>query len=373
MGCIVFFLITAVFTPCFAGNSTDTLSEKKKEIIRSTLYSLIEEENENKRRQKEQEKKQMDWRDPTKRLALAAITQEETETTDEPEEGEDFEETEELNQKGTNEATENSKESERSKKSSKWKMILDSKNNSYVKTLFENDEDLQEWIQTSSELLFNVIQSNNLEMLEFFVEKGAMINAARESTFFSPLHFSIISQSRLDIIKIFLDHPKIDLRQTSVWGDNIFHMVLMGGKGKGERTNKISVLSLLFQEEYFLKISDLLNTPNNHKETTLDLAWKDSPPPYKKDSDPPTNNGLFYDIDSDGIMHPHSINLDRMNVFNARIIEMLEKKGASLFKDLPENKQKPLTQQTEWDVCATEFRKPSRSEYKNHLESIRRK
>ena len=362
MGYVVF-LITTIFTPCFAGNSTDTLSKEKKEIIRSTLYSLIEAEQESERRQKEQKKKQIEWRDSMKRLALAAITQEE---------GEDFEETEELNQKET---TENSKESKKSKeeeKSSKWKMVLNPKNNSYVQTLFENDENLQEWVKGSSELLFNVIRSNNLEMLEFFVEKGAIINAARESTLFSPLHFSIISKNKLEIIKFFLDHPEIDLRQTSVWGDNIFHMVFLGGIGKEARTNKISVLSLLFQEEYFLKISDLLNTPNNHKETALDLAWKDSPPrPYTKYSDPLTSNGSFYDIDF-GITYPHTINLYEMNASSARVIEMLKEKEALLFKDLPESK-KPPKQQMEGDVCATEFRKLTTSEYRNHLESVRRK
>ena len=132
----------------------------------------------------------------------------------------------------------------------------------------------------------------------------------------------------------------------------------MGGTGATERENKsskISILKLLLQEEYFSKISDLLNTPNNHKETALDCAWKNIPPPYKKQSDPPTNNGLFYDIGPNGIIYPHKINFDRMSVSNARIIEMLEKKGALLFKDLPENKQKPLPQQTEWDVCEPQF------------------
>ena len=207
MGYIVF-LITATFTPCFAGNSTDTLS------LQSILYSLMEEDKKMEKERKETEKLQMGLSESINRMALA-IQKLDTE----PEEMNDSENTVELEE--STKATENLKESKRSKEeetNSKWKMVLDSKNNSYVKELFENDKELQEWIKSSSELLFHVIQSNNLDMLEFFVKKGAMINAGRESTLFSPLHFAIIAQRKLNIIKFFLDDPKTNLKTNQCMG-----------------------------------------------------------------------------------------------------------------------------------------------------------
>ena len=316
------FLIAIAFTPCFAENSTSTLSEKEKEIVRSTLYSLMEIDKIETERQEREERQML--HDSLKRMALAAQELD----IEEPEETDDLEkDTEELEVSTKNEEEKESENSKEEKMISKWKVILDSKNNSYVKEIVENDKELQQWIKNSSELLFYVTQSNNLDMLEFFVEKGARINARRESTLFSPLHYAIVTQRKLDIIKFFLDHPETDLRQTNVWGENIFHMVFMGRIGWVGKNNKENIVKLLLQEEYFSQIADLLNTPNNHKETALDFAWTDDPP-----------------------LNPYNAS----NPITAKILKLLKDKGALFFRDLPENKRL-LKQQREWDECAVGF------------------
>ena len=316
MGYIVF-LIAIVFTPCFATIAPylPKLTPTHKETVRSTLYSLVEIDKKIETERQEREGRQMKFRDSLTKMALAVQELD----IEEPEETDDLEE-----------PAEKAKESESSRVEetiSKWKMVLDSKNNSYVKELFENDKELQEWIKNSSELLFYVTQSNNLDMLEFFVAKGAKINATRETTLFSPLHYAIVTQRKLNIIKFFLDHPETDLRQTNVWGENIFHMVFMGGTAGEEKSSKTNILQLLLQDEYFLKIADLLNTPNKHKETALDFAWRDTP---------------FNHISP--LNHP----------VTAKILTLLRDKGALFFRDLPENK-KSLKQQAEWNECAIEF------------------
>ena len=153
----------------------------------------------------------------------------------------------------------------------RWQRVLNVKHNSYVKTLFQDEPRLQEWIKKSSEPFFLAIQVGNLKMIRFFADEKGMINAARMSTLFSPLHFSIIT-GQMDIIKFFLDHPKTDLRQTSVWGENIFHFVFLSSALTAK--DALQLLNLLFQPKYFSKISDLLNDSNDYNETPLDFYLK---------------------------------------------------------------------------------------------------
>ena len=158
--------------------------------------------------------------------------------------------------------------------------VFDPKNSSAVKNLFQNDKNLLQWIKDNPELIYGAIQFGNLELVRFFVENGGSINAARKVTHFSPLHFAIIS-FRPDIIRWFLDHPQTDLRQTSVWGENLFHFVFLTGNkrrrqggsvAQNGKNGKMQILDILFQPEYFVKIFDLLNVPNHHNETVLDFA-----------------------------------------------------------------------------------------------------
>ena len=189
-------------------------------------------------------------------------------------------------------------------------VVFDPKNSSAVKSVFENDGVLLQWIKDNPELIYSAIQFGNLDLVRFFVENGGSINAARRTTHFSPLHFAVIS-FQPNIIIYFLDHPQTDLKQKSVWGDHLFHFVfLMGDAGKTTghpgaqegKSRKKQILDILFQPEYFPKISDLINTPNHHKETVLDFAVSDAM--YRK----------------------------------GRIVDFLRDKGALLYKELEESR-----------------------------------
>lgn len=301
--------LTVSITPCFAGD-THALSENEKERVHSALYFLIEAEEEIKRKKEKEQKKQLKLKKAQENLALAVMLEAD-------------EKTEEADEKPAVDAMQ---ETYGKTKDPTWETVFNERNNSYVQTLFENDINLQEWIKRSPEVLFNAIQSENLEMLQFFVEKGAAINVARESALFSPLHYAIITRKKLGIITFLLDHPKINLRQTNVWGDNIFHIIFLGGVSG--QTSKYRILQLLFQEKYFSKISDLLNTPNNHKETALDFAWKDE-----------SNRS------------PNRISLHP----NRESLLLLEEKDALTFSNLSESHRRFFEEKIERSVCATEF------------------
>ena len=329
----VFF--TVAFT-CGAEVNNTVLSKEKKEAVRSALYSLLESEEANEIKQNEEQKEQKESGDPMEKLALHVLkkkdekTEESGETkvsgevekpkeTKKSEEDKQSKETKKSEEDKQSKETENSEGTGRSNRKTdpRWRTVLDLRHNSYVKTLFQNEDKLKNWMKRNPELIFRAIQLDNFEMIQFFTEEGRMINAARELTHFSPLHFSIIA-CRFNSIKFFLDHPEIDLRQKSVWGDNIFHIVFLSGN----QEEKLKIINLLFQSEYFSKISDLLNTPNDHNETPLD----------------------FY---------------RRNEVYNEEIKTLLESKGALSFKRLSEIKaellEKKKREQIENNPCATGF------------------
>ena len=327
-GYIVFFILLISVT-CFAEDSDSVLSVEEREAVRSSLYFLLE-VGETEIKYNEKLRSQRDLKDSMRRLFLHVI-----ESVDEEEEEE--EEEEEFKEARKSDKSKAGKSSVPIKES-KWEIVLNPENSSYVKTLFQNEERLQRWIEKDAEPIYFAIQFDNLDMIRFFVETSGMINAAREATHFSPLHFAILTR-RLHIIKFFLDHPATHLGQKSIWGDNLFHFVfLSGGQGKGTgtgadgtRSSKLSILRLLLQAEYFSRIFYLLNTPNYHNETALDFAYRDLP------ENAPIKEGSVSQL----------------------IIELLKDKGALTFKDLIKDKRAlALTEngikRTE-DLCATHF------------------
>ena len=264
---------------------SNALSQKEKEVIREDLYDLFETE-ETKRRQKKKEEEKLKTLNQQKELKAqfrnAVLQAAETEPKTLEEQQKELEAQfieaviqmlEKSQQTAKNDETRRSKEArenkERKTEFRKWQSVFKLNHSSYVKSLFENDPELTEWITWSQNLAFLAIRFENMDLTEFFAEKGA-VNVVREGTGFSLLFFSIITQ-KLKFIEFFLDNEEIDLSHTSVWGDNLFHIVLLGKKG----AYKGKVFNLLFQEKYFHRIAHLLNIPNHHNETTLDLALRE--------------------------------------------------------------------------------------------------
>ena len=320
IGCVIGFTI-ATFT-CFAKGDKKELSEEVKKTVRSNLYSLLESDEARKRNRTEKRREQRELRERIRKMlsAMEDIDKyiEDSIKTEASKEAGDSEELEEewvLNYK----------------KDTRLKSVFAVRNSSYVKTLVQNDSRLREWIKKNPEMLFFAIQFGNLDLVRFFVEEGGMINAVREFTHFSPLHMAIIA-ARPRIIQFFLDHPETNLRQKSIWGNNIFHIVFFSGpqgdKGpqkQGEKkANRLRVLEILFQEEYFSKISDLLNTPSSHSETALDFALGDE-------------------------MHKKK-----------EVIALLRSKKALRFEELPENQMESLERRNtqkiySYPICAAQF------------------
>lgn len=151
----------------------------------------------------------------------------------------------------------------------KWQKVMKPRNNSYLKTLFKNDKKLFSWMKRSPEPLFAAIQFKNMDMIKFFVEEGGL-HPFRKEIRFTPLHSSIIIQD-IEAIEFFLNHPDTDLNATNIWGDNIFHILFFGSNSN--KRNKI--LRLFLQENYFSKISHLLNEANDFNQTVFDFALRE--------------------------------------------------------------------------------------------------
>ena len=265
---IIFFII--ITFACLVEGDDSAFSEGDKKKVRDSLYSLWELKKDNGIEQRGKLNQQGKWV-----VEMGSLSEEIGE----------WEEMEDL------------KESDFSKKKEGYDInnasllvsVFALENSSYVKTLFQNDPTLMEWIKRDPELLFLAIYFSNIDMIQFFVENSQMINVPIESTHFIPFHSAIISR-RQSIIEYFLNHPETNLTQKNVWGDNAFHIVFLSGnqygieeKGKGEKKmNHFDTLNLLFQPKYFSRMPHLLNTPNDDNETVLDFVQRDEVP-NKKD------------------------------------------------------------------------------------------
>ena len=173
-----------------------------------------------------------------------------------------------------------------------WKKIIgNKKNTSYIKELFRNIETLSSWIEKNPYMLYLSLRFENRELAEFFAENGSM--GPQDPLVPNPLFFSIITQD-IEAIKFFFRHPKTDWEAVNVWEDNLFHGVLLSFSPHYKE-----VLNLLFHEDYFPKISHLLNKPNKFGETVFDLALKE------------LENAMFFEK-------------NRMK----RVVELLSKNGA---------------------------------------------
>ena len=116
-------------------------------------------------------------------------------------------------------------------------------------------------------------------MIRFFAFQGNFINKPKETTKFTPWMLAFMSRFE-DIILYFLNHPQTNLRQTNVWGDNIFHIIFLVSGERGvlqnrKKLGRIDVLNLIFQPEYFSKVHDLLIAKNKNGETPMDFALRE--------------------------------------------------------------------------------------------------
>lgn len=153
---------------------------------------------------------------------------------------------------------------------SKWKNVLDPYNTFFLIEFFEIDLKLTEWLNVSSEPFYNAIKSGNLSAIRLFGERGRW-NWEIGSMKLSPLHFSMILNDgfNMEIVDFFLNHPKTNLEAKTIFGENLFHVIFLAPPRR-----RIHLIDLLFQREYFQKISHLLNKPNNFGETPFDVAIK---------------------------------------------------------------------------------------------------
>ena len=151
----------------------------------------------------------------------------------------------------------------------KWKFLIGLKDSSYLKSLFEKEEELRSWIEKTPEPLYLSIQLNNMDLLKFFSEK-VNVQLPYRSLDISPLHTAIISQN-IEAVEFLLKHPNIDLKATSSFSENLFHYVFFGSASQ----KKLKIFDLLFHEDHFPKISSLLNAADNSNETALDFALRE--------------------------------------------------------------------------------------------------
>lgn len=153
-----------------------------------------------------------------------------------------------------------------------WELLAKFKNISYLRELFEREEELLLWIREAPEPLYFAIQSNNRELLKFLVEE-LKVNVQQPYGKLSatPLHAAIISQN-LAIIEFFLEQDGINFAAKDIFGENLFHYVFLGSNHE----KMLKILNLLFSEKHFSKVSSLLNAANNQGETALDLALREN-------------------------------------------------------------------------------------------------
>ena len=237
-----------------AGEKNETAQEDPRSNLLYELFNMdMEEIEKNKMESGKVPKNPQDPRDPVRKMILASLELEQTET-------DSWEEEEQR--------TEKKNPSKHTAKSiaDKWEVILNPFT-PFPAELFENDPKLMEWIKTSPEPLYYAVKFGNIPAITFFGENGKW-DWKRGSMKLSPLHFSMITGDGFDIkiVEFFLNHPKTNLEATNVWGENLFHMIFSAG------VHKPQLLNLLFQPKYFVKISHLLNKTNNFNETPLDVA-----------------------------------------------------------------------------------------------------
>ncbi len=210
----------------------------------------------------------------------------------------------------------------------KWANVFHPYNTPDVLEYFENDPKLIDWINKSSEPLYYAIKYGNLDMIRFFGEmvdtKTGEVGGETEKLEaetrgkmdwkmgpleHSPLHLSMMVNDgfNIKIVEFFLNHPKTNLEAKDVSGENLFHIVFLVPLSK-----RISILKLLFQEEYFKRISHLLNIPNKLNETPFDFAFRED-----RQGKVPSNNWILKLFEEKGALSSQDLNdLRKEQVFD---------------------------------------------------------
>lgn len=245
----------------------DALSEKKKTEIRTILYFLSDLERERAKKLREQE---------------------------------EFSEDEFLKE-NQNEVSDKKIKKVGDKDKILKELFEDKQNNPYLKDLFKNDERLSSWIREDPHMLYCSLRFANMDMTQFFAENGSM--GPQDPLIPNPLFAALVLQN-IEAIKFFINHPGINLDEVNEHGDYIFHFVFLGSLVGFER-----VFQVLFHEDFFPKISHLLDKPSRFDKTAYDLALQDQ---------------------------EHSLYVRRGNTqaIIKRVITLFSEKGALRFQDL---------------------------------------
>ena len=155
----------------------------------------------------------------------------------------------------------------------KWQFVFEPEHNTYLKKLFESKK-FSLWTWQDMELLFAAIQSRNPEMVRFLSERKGAVRRFTERYKYPPLFLAMIAQN-VKVIELYLNHPDTDLNIRDSSNNNMFHYIFLG-LGQGHNKNKKSeIIKLLFEEGYFIKISQLLNAPNDTPATAFDYFLRD--------------------------------------------------------------------------------------------------
>ncbi len=280
---IIFLIILIFASPCFAQTPSETLASPEpeevvdREAVRNDLYYLYDLDN--------REVKKGSLAESTVEEVRPTVNFEETDEAiirrsleeERRAEAMDLQESERLTKERKDERRlRREKGSEKVVK--KWGDVFKVKNTSYVISLFEGDPKLMEWLGKSPEPLFSAISAQNMAMIRFISENGK-VYWHRGPHGFTPEQFAIIGED-LSVVDFFLRRSQTNRRgmahlsRRNVWGENLFHAVFYG---KDEAVgSKMRVMRLLFSEEYFPKISHLLNSPNKSGQTPLDFAFNDA-------------------------------------------------------------------------------------------------
>ncbi|MCY4512465.1 MAG: hypothetical protein OXB86_02110 [Bdellovibrionales bacterium] len=286
-GFIGFWFFSLTISPAYSQEQKeeDALSEEKKAEIRETLYLLSDLEKERGRKRETVGREEVEFREIENELG---------------EEQEELAE-DELLKENQNEIS--AKEVKRVEDKDKIlkKLFEDKQNNPYLKDLFKTDERLSSWIREDPYMLYSSLRFENMDMTQFFTENGSM--GPQDFLIPNPL-FGAIALQNIEAIHFFKNHPRINLEDVNEHGDNIVHFVFLGPSIGFE-----NVFKILFHEDFFPKISHLLNKPNKFDKTSYDLALQDQ------------ETNLYIRSNTQGII--------------GRVATLFSEKGALRFQDLP--------------------------------------
>lgn len=150
------------------------------------------------------------------------------------------------------------------------KKLFAPSNTALLKDVFENNQELSDWMRKSAGPLFSAIQADNVDMIRFFEQRQGSVLLKKYGELYA-VQLAVIVPS-LNAIRYFFNHSAIDLSVVNMFGDNLFHLIFLGS---GTANSKLAVLRMFLHDTYFPKVAHLLNKPNFNNETPLDSGLKE--------------------------------------------------------------------------------------------------